>query len=59
VFSQLSNLASTVLNGSIPEFSPFMLMLMVFGGIAGGMIVSRIITVFTNYFLGNNKRKRR
>lgn len=38
VFSQLANLAATVLGGDIPEFEPLALILMVTGGVAGGIV---------------------
>ena len=38
LFSQIANLVSTLISGSVPEFSLLALVLMVCGGIGGGMI---------------------
>jgi hypothetical protein len=36
-FSQLASLISTIVTGSVPDFAPFVLVLMVAGGIGGGI----------------------
>ena len=41
-FSQLSNLASSVLKGTVPQFVPMELVLMVSAGILGGLVGSEI-----------------
>ncbi len=42
LFSQLTSLASTLLTGQLPQFSLFLLLLMVAGGFAGGICGGRI-----------------
>ncbi len=38
MFSQFTSLISTIVSGKVPAFDPFVLVLMVLGGIFGGMI---------------------
>lgn len=42
MFSQFSSFASTILSGTVPEFTPLVLALMVFGGVTGGMVGSKV-----------------
>lgn len=42
MFSQLSSLVSSIANQNVPEFHPVILILMVFCGIAGGLVGTRI-----------------
>lgn len=37
LFSQITSLANTLLTGTVPEFDPVLLILMIISGIAGGM----------------------
>ncbi len=37
LFSQITSLANTLLTGTVPEFDPLLLVLMIISGIAGGM----------------------
>jgi len=41
-FSQLANLAATLAAGTVPEFRPAVLLLMIAGGIGGGMLGRRL-----------------
>ena len=41
-FSQLTNLIFTAVSGRIPAFDPFILTLMISGGIGGGLIGSHL-----------------
>ena len=41
-FSQIASLISTLVTGSVPDFQPRVLLLMVAGGIAGGICVRAI-----------------
>lgn len=42
MFSQFTSFASTILSGTVPEFSNIVLALMVIGGVTGGMVGSKI-----------------
>ncbi len=42
LFSQITNLAQTVISGSVPDVAPLMFAFMIFGGISGGALASSL-----------------